>query len=216
MKSSIKQYVTGLAIPRGVQLAVAGFAGLVMSLVVTSLAVSNVIAHQGFENYALAKPTATQRVIRQTQVDRFGGQVSSAFGIKNSVATEFADWILEAAERQDLAPELLASLVLTESSFRKHARSNVGAVGPAQIRPDYWGSFCGADDLHDPEQNIYCGAQILSHLMERCGGDRACALAAYNVGPYANRASAAARYVTKVDRYQDSLEAHSLEAAASL
>ena len=199
MKSAIKQYVSQLAIP----LAVIG----VMSLVATSLAVSHVLAHQGYENYTLAKPVAMQRVIRQTQVDRFGGRVSSAFGIKQSVATEFADWILEASERQDLAPELLASLVLTESSFRKDVRSNVGAVGPAQIRPDYWGNFCGVDDLHDPEQNIYCGAQILSHLLERCGGDRTCALGAYNVGPYANRANAAARYVSKVDRYQDSLEA---------
>ncbi len=207
MKSAIKRYVSELAIPLGVPLAVIGVVALVLSLVATNLAVSYVLTHQGYENYTLAKPVAMQRVIRQTQVDRFGGRVSSAFGIKQSVATEFADWILEASERQDLAPELLASLVLTESSFRKDVRSNVGAVGPAQIRPDYWGSFCGVDDLHDPEQNIYCGAQILSHLLERCGGDRTCALGAYNVGPYANRANAAARYVSKVDRYQDSLEA---------
>lgn len=207
MKSAIKRYVSELAIPLGVPLALIGVVALVLSLVATNLAVSHVLTHQGYENYTLAKPVAMQRVIRQTQVDRFGGRVSSAFGIKQSVATEFADWILEASERQDLAPELLASLVLTESSFRKDVRSNVGAVGPAQIRPDYWGSFCGEDDLHDPEQNIYCGAQILSHLLERCGGDRTCALGAYNVGPYANRANAAARYVSKVDRYQDSLEA---------
>ena len=194
-------------VPRGVYLSAAAFVGLVFTLVVTSLAVSNVIAPQGFETYAMAKPVNVHRVIRQSEVDRFGGQVSNAFGINQNVATEFADWILEASERQNLSPELIASLVITESSFRKNVRSNVGAVGPAQVRPDYWGSFCGADDLDDPEQNIYCGAQILSHLLERCGGDQACALAAYNVGPYANRANAARRYVNKVDRYLDRMEA---------
>ena len=192
---------------RPLRIGIAAFGAIIFGLIATSWTVSYVIAHQGYEPYALAKPVLVHRVIRQTEVDKFGDRVSSAFGINEATATEFADWILEASERQDIAPELLASLVLTESSFRKHARSTVGAIGPAQIRPDYWSSFCGVDDLNDPEQNIYCGAQILAHLLKRCDGNRSCALAAYNVGPYADRDSAAKRYVTKVDRYQDHLEA---------
>ena len=39
---------------------------------------------------------------------------------------------------------LLASLVLIESSFRKDAVSHVGAIGPAQVRPEMWSSFCGS------------------------------------------------------------------------
>ena len=70
-----------------------------------------------------------------------------------------------------LEPELLASLVLTESSFRKDVVSHVGAIGPAQVRPEYWSGFCGSNDLLDPAENIYCGAQVLSHLMDRCGDD---------------------------------------------
>ena len=42
--------------------------------------------------------------------------------------------------------------------------------------------------------------------MERCEGDRVCALRAYNVGPYSKRDGAARRYVTKVDRYLSSLQ----------
>lgn len=182
------------------------FTVLVVGLMTLSFALANVVAHQGYETVAMAKPAATSRLIRQTEVVQFGNRVSNAFGINNNVATEFADWILEASERQQLSPELLASLVVTESSFRKSVRSNVGAVGPAQVRPDYWGDFCGASDLLDPEQNVYCGAQVLSHLMERCDGDKACALAAYNVGPYATRENAAKRYVKKIDRYLSSFE----------
>jgi len=196
--------------PRGVVASVAGFAALVVGLLAVSYALAYVVAPQGYDRIAFATPAQSGRVIRQTEVAHFGSRVSNAFGVTGEVAHEFADWILEASERQRLAPELLASLVVTESSFRKIARSNVGAVGPAQIRPDYWGDFCGQPDLHDPEQNVYCGAQILSHMMERCDGDTACALAAYNVGPYAQRAGAARRYVQKVDRYMSSLSERAL------
>ena len=183
-----------------------GFAMLVGSLLVISFAVAHVVAPQGYQTVAFAKPTAFIRTIRQADVHQFGARVSHAFGIEHKIAAEFADWILEASERQGIAPELLASLVITESSFRKHATSNVGAVGPTQIRPDFWRAFCGAKDLTDPEQNIYCGAQVLSHLLERCEGNQACALAAYNVGPYGRREGAAKRYVAKIDRYLSSLE----------
>lgn len=199
--------------PRELWVCAGAFFVLVGTLMVVSFSIGNVIAHQGYNKIAFATPAANHRLIRQAEVDHFGNRVSSAFGIKDAVADEFADWILEASERQRIKPEILASLVVTESSFRKIARSNVGAIGPTQIRPDYWGDFCGeADQLHDPEQNIYCGAQVLSHMLERCEGNMSCALASYNVGPYARtqRHGAANRYVEKIDRYLTTLEDRSL------
>ncbi|MEM7003462.1 MAG: lytic transglycosylase domain-containing protein [Pseudomonadota bacterium] len=200
------------AIPTLFYYGFAAYSLLTVGLMAVSFALATVVAPQGYYTVAMAKPAAQHRLIRQTEVAQFGSKVSTAFGIKDQVATEFADWILEASERQGLTPELLASLVVTESSFRKYARSQVGAVGPAQVRPEYWGSFCGASTqgLSDPEENIYCGAQILSHLLERCDGDRACALAAYNIGPYGKRDAAARRYLAKIDRYLASLEDASL------
>lgn len=203
-------------LPRGLLAGFGTFAALTFVLMSVSFAVGNVVAHQGYEKIAFATPAASGRLIRQAEVAQFGSRVSNAFGIRSSVATEFADWILEASERQNIAPELLASLVITESSFRKTARSNVGAVGPTQVRPDYWGKFCGASDLTDPEQNVYCGAQVLSHLLERCEGDRDCALAAYNVGPYASKMAAAQRYVNKVDKYLSTFDKATGDAAAAL
>jgi soluble lytic murein transglycosylase-like protein len=88
------------------------------------------------------------------EVQAFADKVSQAFGVQRSTASQFADWILEASERQDLDPELLASLVHTESTFRKQARSRVGAVGPAQVRPQMWSQFCGPTNLLDPAENI--------------------------------------------------------------
>lgn len=173
--------------------------------VIVAFAVTNLGVHQGYERLAFAIPAAGDPTLPWIdEVDAFGHKVSQAFGVQRHTATEFAGWILEASQRQGLEPELIASLVLTESSFRKNVTSHVGAIGPAQVRPEYWSSFCGSSNLTDPEENIYCGAQVLSHLMERCGDDT-CALQAYNVGINSTRVQAGRRYVSKVDRYRDRL-----------
>lgn len=139
------------------------------------------------------------------EVNQFASKVTRAFGVRATTAHEFSGWILEASERHDFEPELIASLVLTESSFRKEVRSHVGALGPAQVRPEMWGSFCGASDLSDPAENIYCGAQILAHLRDICG-DNTCALKAYNVGRYSKHHEAANRYIAKIDKHLHSIE----------
>ena len=141
----------------------------------------------------------------------FASRLERGYGLAAETAEEFAGWILEASARQQLQPELVASLVMVESSFRKHVRSSMGAVGPAQVRVDLWHSFCGGD-LSDPEQNLYCGVQILAYYQDVCARTTSsveqaeqCALRSYNVG-YGNRdnvyfVEAAARYIAKIDRY---------------
>ena len=191
-------------VPADVRVVVGGACAFVFSAFVATTAITNVVLHQGYEVVSLAKPAAETRVMHHSEVADFGAKVSRAFGIDDEVANEFSDWILEASARQAISPELLASLVITESSFRKTAVSNVGAIGPAQVRPDYWSNFCGTNDLDDPAENVYCGAQVLSYLIDRCEGEVNCALSAYNIGPYGSREAAAARYVAKIDRYLES------------
>ena len=141
----------------------------------------------------------------------FGFRLAEGYGLDDALAEEFAGWILEASTRQHLSPELLASLVMTESSFRKAARSSVGAIGPTQVQPLLWDDFCSVD-LTNPEENLYCGAQILAYYEQRCTvvtptpeDGQACALRSYNVG-YRNRDNvyfmpAASRYVAKINRH---------------
>ena len=99
------------------------------------------------------------------QAEALALKLVAGFGVKLPVALEFSDWILEASARQRMEPDLIASLIFAESSFRKFAQSRVGAVGPAQVRPHYWGAFCGHADLNDPEENIYCGTQVLGYYL---------------------------------------------------
>lgn len=179
--------------------------GVLSAALLATALVANLGVHQGYQRVAFAVPAAAiSHKPWRSEVDAFGHKMANAFGVPATTAQEFAGWILEASRRQQLEPELLASLVLTESSFRKDARSAVGAVGPAQVRPEFWSGFCGIADLDDPAENIYCGAQVLSHLVDRCGGE-GCGLGAYNIGYHSEREQAARRYVAKVDRYRDHL-----------
>ncbi len=184
---------------------------LIGLLAVTSLVVAFNGTHPGHQRIAFALPAVEHTSVPwHSEVDAFGHKVSQAFGVRRHTATEFAPWILEASKRQGIEAELLASLVLTESSFRKDVVSHVGAIGPAQVRPELWSSFCGSSDLLDPAENIYCGAQVLSHLLDRCGDDTSCALTAYNIGPYGSEEQAGRRYVSKVGRYHETLRKQAL------
>jgi soluble lytic murein transglycosylase-like protein len=143
------------------------------------------------------------------EVSNFGERVHKAFGIRRHVANEFSGWILEASARQGLSPELLASVVFAESSFRKDVTSHMGAIGPAQVKP-YWSPFCGSVNLSDPAENIYCGAQILAHYRDVCGSEE-CALSAYNVGMKNERSDVYFQqlgrvYARKIDRHLERIE----------
>jgi len=143
-------------------------------------------------------------------VDDFGSRMTRAFGVQPAAANDFAGWILEASARHHLDPELLASLVKIESQFRVHARSRRGAVGPTQVKPLVWSEFCGTSRqnlLVDPEENIYCGAQVLSHFRDRCGAE-ACALEGYNTGK--PRPGRARHYVARIDAAMEQLRSTAL------
>ena len=198
---------------------VASLTGLaVLALVVGTASTTFVRANEGARDVvSLTVPARPAEPVWDAERRAFAARLQRGYGIAHDDAVEFAGWILEASVRQDLEPELLASVVMVESSFRKDVRSITGAVGPAQVRPDLWWQFCGGD-LYDPEQNLYCGAHILGYYRDVCALTNAdsltlaeeCALRAYNVG-FGNRnnvyfLAAATRYLDKIDRYREPLK----------
>ncbi len=179
-------------------------AGAVVMIFCASYIIAVFSQTQDVVRTSFALPTQTYELRPwYDEVNDFATRMQLVFGVREDVALEFSGWILEASARQDIRPELIASLVFTESSFRKNVRSHVGAMGPAQVRP-YWQSFCATPNLSDPAENIYCGAQILAHFRDMCG-DETCALLSYNLGPRGKRmerfASAGVRYVTRIDSH---------------
>ena len=89
--------------------------------------------------------------------------------------------IHEAARRQSISADLLGEVARRESGFRQTAVSVRDAVGVMQLTAATALSI--GVDRYDAAQNIHGGAFYLRSMLDRYGGDRRLALAAYNAGP---------------------------------
>jgi hypothetical protein len=98
------------------------------------------------------------------------------------VDPQFEEIIARAAAKHGVDPELLRKIIMAESAGDPRATSPRGAQGLMQLMPDT-ASGLGVKDPFDPEQNIMGGANYLSQMTQRAGGDKRKALAAYNYGP---------------------------------
>lgn len=88
--------------------------------------------------------------------------------------------IYREARKNNLAPELVAAIVESESDFRAHLVSNKQAQGLMQIVPET-GRLLGCENPFNPSQNIAAGTKYLRYLLNRFNDERM-ALAAYNAG----------------------------------
>jgi len=88
--------------------------------------------------------------------------------------------IYREALKNELAPELIAAVVESESDFRPRLVSNKDAQGLMQIIPEVQ-RLMGCDDAFDPSLNVAAGTKYLHYLINRFG-DEQIALAAYNAG----------------------------------
>jgi soluble lytic murein transglycosylase-like protein len=87
-----------------------------------------------------------------------------------------------AAQRQDLEPDLLRSVIRQESAARPCAVSPKGAMGLMQLMPATAVQL-GVVNAFDPKENIDGGARLLKQLLKAYGGDVSLALGAFNAGP---------------------------------
>jgi soluble lytic murein transglycosylase len=99
------------------------------------------------------------------------------------------DIIRQQAREKDLDPGLIAAVIYAESKFRDQT-SPAGAKGLMQITPETARDIArrsGAtnfrlSDLGDPQVNISYGSYQLRYLLDRYGGNKVLATAAYNAG----------------------------------
>ena len=86
-----------------------------------------------------------------------------------------------AADKHQIDPALVYSMITAESSWNPSAVSVKGAQGLMQLIPATAARF-GVRDPFDPAQNVEGGVKYLRWLLERYKGDLEKTLAAYNAG----------------------------------
>jgi soluble lytic murein transglycosylase len=102
----------------------------------------------------------------------------------------YFDTIKAEAEKRQLDPYLIASIIRQESGFEPSTVSNAGAVGIMQIMPQEATRIAAdaglppltREQLFDPRINIAIGAAEFAQKLARMNGKPVLAIAAYNAG----------------------------------
>ncbi len=109
---------------------------------------------------------------------------SSGLNPSKDCSPDIDNLIDEYSAKNGLDSAFVKAVIKQESGFQPKVTSHCGAMGLMQLMPATASSL-GVKDAYDPEQNIAGGTKYLKGLLDRFGGDKSLALAAYNAGPNA-------------------------------
>lgn len=132
-----------------------------------------------------AEDQLANRIATETQANEQNQVVQTAVD-KYGIDANLAKDIYDVAQKEGINPKLAYGLVHTESSFKTHARSGVGARGLTQVMPKtarWLMPGTKADDLWQQRTNLTLGFRYLNQLIDRYHGNVHNALTAYNRGP---------------------------------
>jgi soluble lytic murein transglycosylase-like protein len=94
----------------------------------------------------------------------------------------YEQMIRNAAARNHLDADLIASVIAAESNFNPRAISRKNACGLMQLLPETARKL-GVRNIFDPRENIEAGTRYLGGLLQLYKNNLTLALAAYNAGP---------------------------------
>jgi soluble lytic murein transglycosylase-like protein len=90
--------------------------------------------------------------------------------------------IADASEKFGIDPNVIKSVILTESAANEKAVSGAKAKGLMQLI-DSTAHDMGVQNVWDPKQNILGGTKYLAEMLRKYNGNLRLALASYNAGP---------------------------------
>jgi len=138
---------------------------------------------------------AAAKLAQRWGLDNLAIQTAAKAGYRDDLTLRFPlgfqDQVLQAANSQQLAPELVYALVRRESAFDPNVGSPAGALGLMQLLPGTGALMArrlgesppAGNGLLEPARNLRLGSAYLRGLLDRFGNQFALAAAAYNAGP---------------------------------
>jgi len=103
---------------------------------------------------------------------------------ENDTGRQYDQIIRRIAQKYNVDPDLIHSIIRAESNYNSQAVSPKGAVGLMQLMPDTAKDY-GVKDRYDPYENIEGGVKFLKDLFQTYDQKDDLVLAAYNAGPEA-------------------------------
>lgn len=142
----------------------------------------SVKSNQDFQKILDANMSDSSPKVQNTP---FSGKIFSSDLTPSSNGNADIDALIEQySSKNGLDSSFVKAVIKQESGFQTKVTSHCGAMGLMQLMPATASSL-GVKDAYDPEQNIAGGTKYLKGLLDRFGGDKSLALAAYNAGPNA-------------------------------
>ena len=84
-------------------------------------------------------------------------------------ACQYMETIVEHAEKNSIAPELLVAVIRVESRFNPRAVSRSNACGLTQVLPQYTKPRISCEQLKNPTSSIRVGAKKLNFWIYKYG-----------------------------------------------
>jgi len=147
------------------------------------------LLNQGFYRTAIL---AARQVLTDSGMDDTATLGAPSYFNHLRFGLYFKDYVLAAAQAENLSPLFIFSTIRQESLFEGFATSGAGARGVMQIIPATgsevatnmgWPPNFTSDDLYLPVVSIRLGTHYLKRQDDAFKGDLFAALAAYNGGP---------------------------------
>lgn len=110
--------------------------------------------------------------------------------LQNIYPKKYEEYVEKYAEKNNIDPLLIFSIIKAESNFKENAESSSGAVGLMQLMEETAKEIAESmdepilekEDLKEAETNIKIGIKYYSILQKNYDGNMLLALTAYNAG----------------------------------
>lgn len=117
--------------------------------------------------------------------ERLRGYLQGTYKVSKAETVTIVSAVFRYSDEHNVAPELVFSVIDSESSFRNNAKSGAGALGLMQVLPVWHQDKIRLDGgsnalLWNPDFNIKIGTHILRDYITRSRGNVHEALARYN------------------------------------